>query len=85
VRVTVYTKPACPLCDHLLEDLAWLQTQIGFSVELHDISTDPVAEERFRYFVPVLEVGGALYYPPHDALTLYNTLAAAIRRPHDEP
>ena len=82
MRVIVYTKSGCHLCDHLLEDLAWVRTQVGFDVELRDISTDPVAEERFRYLVPVVEVGGALVYPPHDALRLLNRLTEAA---HKEP
>jgi len=84
MRVLVYTKSDCPLCDRLLDDLAWLQEQIGFAVELRDIAADPAAEARFRYLVPVLEVGGALYYPPHDALHLHHHLTAAARAAHPE-
>ncbi len=77
MRVVVYTKTDCPLCDRLLDDLAWLQAQIHFDIDLRDIAADPAAAERFRYLLPVLEVGGALYYPPHDALQLHHHLTAA--------
>ena len=84
MRVVVYTKSDCSLCDRLLDDLAWLQKQLDFAVEVRDIAADPVAEERFRYLIPVLEVGGALYYPPHDALQLQHHLTAAAHAAHPE-
>ncbi len=77
MRVVVYTKADCPLCDQLLDDLAWVQTQVSFAVEVRDIAADPVAADRFRYLVPVLEVDDALVYPPHDALRLLNRLTEA--------
>lgn len=79
MRVAVYTKPGCGLCDELLADLAWIQRQVRFDVELRDITADAAAYERFRDFVPVLEVGGALHYPPHDALRLLNLVSEAAK------
>jgi hypothetical protein len=79
VRVVVYTKPGCGLCDELLADLAWAQRQVRFDVEPCDIMTDPELYERFRYLVPVLEIDGALHYPPHDALRVLNLLAEAAK------
>jgi len=68
MQITLYSKPNCSLCDDLLADLAWLQRELAFTVISQDISDDPVLREKFQYLVPVLEIGGTLYTPPHDLL-----------------
>lgn len=75
--VVLYTKRDCPLCDHLKSDLAWLAEQLPFTVEERDIERDADLLAQFRYLIPVLEVGGVFYYPPHDLLQLRQMLAPA--------
>jgi arsenate reductase-like glutaredoxin family protein len=79
MQITIYSKPNCSLCDNLLDDLAWLQRELEFTVISHDITTDPMLKEKFQYFVPVLEIGDALYNPPHDLLQTRQRIITAIR------
>ncbi len=58
MRVEIYTKPDCPLCDEgkaLVEDA---QDALGFELQLHNILTDDAWHAQFRYFVPVVFVDG---------------------------
>lgn len=68
MQITLYSKPNCSLCDDLLNDLAWLQRELAFSVATLNIQNDAELYEKFKYLVPVLEIGGVLYNPPHDLL-----------------
>jgi hypothetical protein len=78
MQVTLYSKPDCGLCDVLKADLTEMQGEIKFTLVEHNIEEDAVAFERYRYLIPVLDIeGGALLYPPHDWLQLYQALKAA--------
>lgn len=77
MRVTLYTRPACPLCDELKADLLALQAELGFEWTERNIEADATEFARFRYLVPVLDIeGGELLYPPHH----WDVLDAALRR-----
>lgn len=80
LRVVVYSKPDCPLCDELLEELAALAHELPQALELRNILDSADDFARFRYLIPVLEVeGGALYYPPHTHATVRAALLAAAQ------
>jgi hypothetical protein len=79
MQITLYTKPDCPLCEHLQNDLAWVQREVDFTVALQDINSDPALFAQFQYLIPVLEIAGVLYYPPHDLLQLRQRLLDAAR------
>lgn len=79
MQILLYSKPNCSLCDQLQDDLAWLQSELEFTVTTKDIGSDPALTAQFQYFVPVLEIAGVLYYPPHDLLQLRQRLLAAVR------
>jgi hypothetical protein len=79
MQITLYSKPNCSLCDDLLADLAWLQGELAFTVISQDISDDAVLKEKFQYLVPVLEIGGTLYNPPHDLLQTRQRIISAAR------
>jgi hypothetical protein len=79
MQITVYFKPNCSLCDRLLDDLAWLQRELAFTVVREDINSDPALKEQFQYLIPVLEIAGVLYYPPHDLLQTRQRLLSAAR------
>ena len=83
LQITLYSKPDCHLCTQLQEDLAWLRRDLAdigpFDVQVVDITTDAQLHEQFRLFIPVLDIGGALIYPPHELLTLRRQLLAALR------
>ena len=78
MRVTIYAKPNCPLCDELKADLLAMQPEIGFSLQECNIETSPADYARYRYLIPVLDIeGGVVLYPPHDWLTVRHALVAA--------
>jgi len=78
MRVTLYSKPDCPLCDACKADLHALQSEFSFVMEERSILDDQALFERFRYLIPVVDVdGGPLLYPPHDWLTLRRALSGA--------
>jgi hypothetical protein len=79
MQITLYSKPNCSLCDDLLADLTWLQRELTFTVHSQDISNDPALKEKFQYLVPVLEIGGTLYNPPHDLLETRQRIISAAR------
>ena len=84
MRVTLYTKPDCALCDELKADLLALQPEIGFTLAEQNIEEDAGDFARFRYLIPVLDVeDGPLLMPPHDFMHLRNVLSAARDQSND--
>ena len=79
LRVTLYSKPDCHLCEQLHDDLAFLQREITFAVDSQDITQDERLFAQLRYLIPVLEIAGVMHYPPHDLLRLRTELLAAQR------
>jgi len=61
VRLQLYTRPECPLCDELKAELVRLGARRPaweLVLEERDVESDPVLEERHGLSVPVLELGG---------------------------
>ena len=59
MRVEIYTKPECPLCDEGRELVEEAQAALGFELVLHNILTRDDWFAEHRYFVPVVFVDGA--------------------------
>ncbi len=75
MRITLYSRPGCHLCEELKDDLAALKPLVDFKLTEQNIEDDPLLWERFRYLIPVLQVeDAALLYPPHDRTTLLTAL-----------
>lgn len=75
MRVTLYSKPDCTLCDACKVDLLALQIVFGFTLEERNILDDPALFDRFRYLIPVVDVsGGPQLYPPHEFGVLWSAL-----------
>jgi glutaredoxin len=78
MRVTLWSKPDCPLCDELKADLLAMQEEIGFSLEERNIEDAAEAWERFKYLIPVLDIeDGPMLYPPHRWGTVRSALSSA--------
>ena len=60
IQLTLYGKPDCGLCDELKAMLAELQSESRFVLREQNILEDPAAYERYRSWVPVLEIEGGL-------------------------
>jgi len=54
MRLLVYGRSYCHLCDDMVAALRALQGQLAFRLELLDVDTDPDLEARFGERVPVL-------------------------------
>jgi len=54
MRLRVYGRGDCQLCDDMLAALRGLQAQLAFGFDLFDVDADPALEARFGERVPVL-------------------------------
>jgi len=53
VKLVLYSKPGCHLCEGLEEKLAAL-SHLDFGLEIRDITTHDEWFQRYRYEIPVL-------------------------------
>ena len=70
-RVLVYHASGCHLCERALAQLRALREELGFELEEVAIDGDPELEERYREWLPVVELDGErlfTYYVHEDAL-----------------
>jgi len=58
VRLTLYSKPGCHLCEALRTLLDELQPEFGFALDEINIQEDETLFARYRYDIPVLLVDG---------------------------
>ncbi len=81
MRVTLYGKPDCALCDECKALLQPLQAEFAFALDQRNILDDDALYARFRYLIPVVEIeGGALLQPPHTRSALWGALDEARRQ-----
>ena len=57
IRVTLYTREGCHLCDQARTDLEALQTEFTYDLAEVDIGSDPALGERYFDLVPVVQIG----------------------------
>lgn len=79
MRVTIYVKDDCPLCDEAKEQLAGLAGQYPHTLVEVDIGSDPSLLRRYGELVPVIEAGPYTLRAPFDPAQLKVTLAAAAQ------
>ncbi len=58
MRVTLYTKADCGLCEEAASMLKRLRRKIPFEIEYVNIETDANATERYGSRIPVIAVDG---------------------------
>lgn len=58
MKVTLYSKENCSLCDKGKKILEELQVEIKFSIEEVDIYKDDTLLEKYQIMIPVAEVDG---------------------------
>jgi glutaredoxin len=56
-KVTLYSKPDCPLCDDARAALARVRSRAPFELEELDIGSDPVLQATYGERVPVVAIG----------------------------
>ncbi|CAN0503022.1 unnamed protein product, partial [Phaeothamnion confervicola] len=57
IKLTVYGRTYCHLCDDMIAGLRTLQAGDRFELEVIDVDSDPLLEARYGELVPVL-IGG---------------------------
>ena len=70
-RLVVYHAAGCHLCERALEQVRALRDELGFELDEVAIDGDPELEERYREWLPVVELDGErlfTYYVHEDAL-----------------
>jgi len=54
VRLTLYGRRYCHLCEDMERALARLRHELGFTLEIVDVDLDPELERRYGEHVPIL-------------------------------
>ena len=59
MRLTLYGKPGCHLCDEARHAVAEIRADFEFTLEEVDVSVDPALHHAYGERIPVLDVDGA--------------------------
>jgi glutaredoxin len=62
VKLTLYSKKDCRLCDIAKEKLQFLQNELSFTFEEFDIEKDSAVFEKYKYLIPVVEMEGRVIF-----------------------
>jgi glutaredoxin len=87
IRVTIYSRPGCHLCEEMKATVAAVGRSIPLALEEIDISNDPVLTTRYGLEIPVLFVGdrkAAKYRISEAALRRALTDREDVRSGHDD-
>jgi uncharacterized membrane protein len=80
IKVTMFSKQECHLCDQALQYLDDLQAAIPHQLEVIEIDQDPALQKKYGIDIPVIEVGPYRLKSPFTAQDLEITLRAAAER-----
>jgi uncharacterized membrane protein len=80
LRVTLYARDGCHLCDDARAELAALAETIPLVIEEVDIAADPALERALFDRIPVIEVGGARLQAPIEPPALRRAVHSAAFR-----
>jgi uncharacterized membrane protein len=80
IKVTMFSKKECQLCDQALEYLEELQGTVPHQLEIIEIDQDPELQKKYGVDIPVIEVGPYRLKSPFSSQDLEITLRAAAER-----
>lgn len=60
MRVKLYSRAGCPLCDEAFEELNLLKQSMKLEVEIVNIYTDDALLEQYQLMIPVVEYDGIM-------------------------
>ncbi|MCA9901927.1 MAG: glutaredoxin family protein [Anaerolineales bacterium] len=78
ITVILYTKAGCGLCDEVKHSLNLLQTQSPHQLQEVDITQDDALFQKYRYTIPVVQVGKVELAAPITAVQLQHALETAV-------
>jgi glutaredoxin len=58
MRIEIYSKPDCPLCEEAKEIILQVQRRIPFELREVNIEGDRTLFEKFQYDIPVIFIDG---------------------------
>jgi glutaredoxin len=77
IRVTLYSKPGCHLCEVVEQTISFVRTRRPFDFEKRNIADDPADFQRYQYEIPVICVNGT-------EIARHQLTAAALERALDQ-
>jgi len=80
IKISLYSKKNCSLCDQAVADLESLQKQFPHELAIIDIEQDDELADEYGERIPVLKVGPYVLNAPFDLKKLKMTLGSAIDR-----
>lgn len=84
MRITLYSKPGCHLCEDVKFELLDLQSELGFDLVEENILDDPKMFEAYKYLIPVVVLESAkgektTYHVPIDRAMLRKAIRVSVR------
>jgi glutaredoxin len=79
IRVIVYTKEGCHLCENVISVLRSLSSEQRFDFSTQDITSSPELFERYKHVIPVVEIDGKVRLGG-SALSSPKTLEDVLRK-----
>ena len=64
-KITLYSKPDCPLCDKAEQLLNKLQSKFHYEIEVVDITQDEVLFQLYCFDIPVIMLNGVERFRGH--------------------
>ncbi len=58
MKLTLYGKPGCCLCDEARQAIDEVRDEFGFELEHVDVSLDPALHRNYGERIPVLDIDG---------------------------
>ncbi|MBZ4416427.1 glutaredoxin family protein [Myxococcus sp. RHSTA-1-4] len=78
MRVDIYSKPKCSLCDKAADVVESVRARIPFELRIISILEDPALFSQWRYDIPVVVINGVPTFKHHvDAAALEARLLEA--------
>ena len=62
VKLTLYSKKECLLCDTVKKELNDLRKELSFSITEVDIEIDRESFEKYKNLIPVIEINGEIMF-----------------------
>ncbi len=62
MKVDIYSKPSCSLCDAAIDVVERVRARIPFELRIISILEDPAAMMAWRYDIPVVLIDGELAF-----------------------
>lgn len=75
IAVTLFTKPGCGLCDEVKAELDRLRPTFPHQLSEIDITQDSELFDKYRYTIPVVQVGDVELLAPITAVQLQEALS----------